>query len=147
MIRYPNDSVAISNRVFAGVVAVATAVSSGYFTVSGLADPGGLVQGGDAPAARVYAAYMSVRSIVLIGALLAGLAARAWRALALLFVLNAAVQVGDTVLGLVQRQVAQSIGPACFAIALFAASWCLTRRPRLHPERAETTTGRSNTHA
>lgn len=147
MIRYPNNSVTISTRVFAGAVAVTTAVSSGYFTVSGLADPGGLVQGGDAHAARVYAAYMSVRNVVLLGALLAGLAARAWRALALLFVLNGAVQVGDTVLGLVQRQVAQSIGPACFAMALFAAGWCLTRRPRPRPERPETTTGRLNTHA
>jgi len=116
--------------VFAVVVVAATVVSSGYFTVSGLVDPGGLVPGGDAHAARVYAAYMSVRSIVVLGALLSCSAARAWRALALVLALNGAVQVGDAILGVAQRQIAQSVGPACFAAALFAAGWWLTRRPR-----------------
>jgi hypothetical protein len=130
MIRQPNDSVPLSTRVFAVVVVAATVVSSGYFTVSGLVDPGGLVPGGDAHAARVYAAYMSVRSIVVLGALLACAAVRAWRALALVLALNGVVQVGDAVLGVVQRQIAQSVGPACFAAALFAAGWWLTRRSR-----------------
>jgi hypothetical protein len=147
MIWQPNDLVPLSARVFAVVVVAATAVSSGYFTVSGLADPGGLVPGGDAHAARVYAAYMSVRNIVLLGALLAGAAARAWRALALVLVLNGTVQVGDTVLGLVQRQVAQSVGPACFAAALFAAGWWLTRRPQRRAERPASASGRLTTPA
>ena len=112
------------------MVMAATVVSSGYFAVSGLTDPGGLVPGGDAHAARVYAAYVSVRSIVMLGALLGCAAVGAWRPLALVLALNGGVQVGDTVLGLVQRQVAESIGPACFAVALFAAGWWLTRRPQ-----------------
>lgn len=112
--------------------------------MSGLTDPGGLVPGGDAHAARVYGAYMSVRSIVMLGALLGCAAVRAWRLLALVLALNGAVQVGDTVLGLVQRQVAESIGPACFAVALFAAGWWLTRRPRGRVESPASATGVAN---
>ncbi|MEU6431001.1 hypothetical protein ABZ860_34305 [Microbispora sp. NPDC046973] len=122
----PNASV----RVFASVVAVATAAASGYFAVGGVLTPGALVAGGDDAAARVFAAYMSARGVVLLGALLLCAALRAWRPLALVLALNAAVQAVDAVIGAVRHEPAQAIGPACFALLLAAAAALLGRTPR-----------------
>jgi hypothetical protein len=61
--------------------------------------------------------------------------------------LNGAVQAGDVLLGVVQRQVAQSVGPACFAAALFAAGWWLTRRQWRHAERPASANARVTTPA
>lgn len=109
-------------RLFAGGVVAAEVIASGYLTVAGLMDPGGLVPGGDSAAARTYAAYVATRSLVLLGALIWLMAARAWRPLGLVFVLNAAVQIGDTAIGLAHHQLAQTIGPLVFAALLFAAA-------------------------
>jgi hypothetical protein len=135
MIRYPNDMAtdppARSRRLaraFAVAIAVATAIGSGYFAVTSAIDPGALVPGGDAHAARVYAGYVSARGIVLLGALLWCAAARAWRALSLVLVLNGFVQLLDTVLGALQHEVASTVGPACFAAALLGIGWWLSRR-------------------
>ncbi|MCT9931020.1 hypothetical protein N5079_12405 [Planotetraspora sp. A-T 1434] len=109
------------------VVTVATVVTSGYFAVSGLVDPGGLVPGGDAPAARTYAGYMAARGVVLLGAALWFAVARAWRPLRLVLALNAVVQSLDAGLGAARQEVAQTVGPAVFAAALFAAAVALGR--------------------
>ncbi|WP_251096648.1 hypothetical protein [Streptomyces sp. Caat 7-52] len=97
-------------------------VSSGYFTVSSLVDPGGLVAGGDEAAPRTYAAYMAARSIVLLGGLVWLLAVRAWHSLGLLLALNGAVQIVDAVIGAVHQQAPQTIGPLLFAAALLTAA-------------------------
>ncbi|WP_123809695.1 hypothetical protein [Micromonospora globispora] len=99
-----------------------TVLSSGYFTVSGLVRPGALVSGGEAAAARTYAAYLAARSIVLLGALMWLLVVRAWRALGLLLGLNGAVQLIDAAIGAAHHQIAQTVGPICFAVALFIAA-------------------------
>ncbi len=115
----------LNARRFGGLVALLNVVASGYFTVSGLVDPGGLVDGGDQAAARTYAAYMSARSIVLLGGMVLLLAMRAWRPLGLLLALNGAVQIVDTVIGAAHHQVPQTIGPLVFAAALLSAAWLL----------------------
>ncbi|GAA4626225.1 hypothetical protein GCM10023196_033570 [Actinoallomurus vinaceus] len=109
-------------RRFGGAVAACTVAASGYFAVSGLVDPGGLVVGGGQAASRTYAAYMAIRGVVLLGALVWLLAVRAWRPLGLLLALNGAVQLGDAVIGAVHGQVPQTAGPVVFAVALFAAA-------------------------
>jgi hypothetical protein len=116
-------------RVFVTVVAILTTLASGYFTVSGLVNPGGLVPGGEAPAAKTFAAYLAARSVVLLGAMLLLLAIRAWRPLGLLFALNGAVQCVDAIIGVAHQQLAQTVGPVCFAIALLAAARLLLGRP------------------
>jgi hypothetical protein len=123
MIRYPNNRAPSWNiRLFAAGVIAAEIIASGYFTVAGLLDPGGLVPGGDTTAARTYAAYVATRSIVLLGALIWLMAVRAWRALGLVFTLNAAVQIGDAAIGIAHHQLAQTIGPIVFAVLLLAAA-------------------------
>jgi hypothetical protein len=131
MIRMPNhsDTPSTARRV-AVVVALVTVVSSGYFVVAGLLDPGSLVAGGDAEAARVFAAYMSVRGVVVLGALAWCVAARRWRALSLVLVLNGLIQVLDAALGAVQQDVPRALGPALFAVALLAAAAWLTSAER-----------------
>lgn len=108
-------------------MALAVSVGSGYFTVMSLFDPGGLVPGGDSPAARTYASYLVVRSVVLLGAALWFTAARSWRPLALVLGLNGAVQSLDAALGVVHHSVANTLGPAIFAVGLFAAAALLRR--------------------
>ncbi|KUM85750.1 hypothetical protein AQI88_41590 [Streptomyces cellostaticus] len=103
-------------------------VTSGYFAVSGLVDPGGLVPGGDQAAPRTYAAYLAARSLVLLGAMVWLLALRAWRSLGLLLALNGAVQIGDATIGAAHHQVPQTIGPLVFAAALLIAAWLLAGR-------------------
>jgi hypothetical protein len=131
MIRLPNDMAPSRNvRVFIVVVAASSALASGYFTVSGLVHPGGLVPGGGAPAAKTFAAYLAARSVVLLGAMLWLLAIRAWRPLGLLLALNGAVQCIDAIIGVAHHQLAQTVGPICFAIALLvAARLVLARSP------------------
>jgi len=119
-------------RVLISALVALTVVSSGYFAIGGLLDPGGLVPGGDAPAARVFAAYLAARSVVLLGGLILFTAARAWRPLASLLGLNAAVQLIDAVIGVTQGQIPQTLGPACFALLLGAAAWKLLNT-RAHP--------------
>jgi hypothetical protein len=141
MIRQPNDMVPSRNaRVFAGLVAVLSVLSSGYFTVSGLVDPGQLVPGGGAAASRTFAAYVSARSIVLLGAVIWLLAVRAWRPLGLLLALNGAVQLIDASIGAVHHQVAQTVGPVCFAVALLVAAFLLGGR-KLTPGQPATSQG------
>src|SRR5437867_4422413 len=119
MIRKPNDMVpSLNARRFGGLVALLTVVTSGYFAVSSLVDPGGLVPGGDQAAPRTYAAYMVARSAVLLGAMVWLLAVRAWRSLGLLLALNGAVQIADALIGAAHHQIPQAIGPAVFAVAL-----------------------------
>lgn len=131
MIRHPNDMApSVNVRRFGGLVALLTVVTSGYFTVSSLVDPGGLVPGGDQAAPRTYAAYMAARSIVLLGGMVWLLAIRAWRSLGLLLALNGAVQIVDAVIGAVHQQVPQTIGPLLFATALLAAARLLGVRAR-----------------
>jgi hypothetical protein len=123
MIRQPNDVVPSRNfRLFAGGVVAAEAIASGYLTVAGLLDPGGLVPGGDSAAAKTYAAYVATRSLVLLGALIWLTAVRAWRPLGLMFTLNAAVQIGDAAIGVAHHQLARTVGPLVFAAALLAAA-------------------------
>ncbi|MEU5539242.1 hypothetical protein [Streptomyces sp. NPDC020362] len=109
-------------RLFAGGVVTAEAIASGYLTVAGLLDPGGLVPGGDSAAAKTYAAYVATRSLVLLGALIWLMAVRAWQPLGLVFTLNAAVQIGDVAIGVAHHQLAQTIGPLVFAALLLAAA-------------------------
>ncbi|PNE37174.1 hypothetical protein [Streptomyces noursei] len=111
-----------SFRRFAGGVVAAEAIASGYLTVAGLLDPGGLVPGGDSSAAKTYAAYVATRSLVLLGALIWLMTVRAWQPLGLVFTLNAAVQIGDAVIGVAHLQLAQTIGPLVFAALLLAAA-------------------------
>ncbi|OXY98460.1 hypothetical protein BEK98_06295 [Streptomyces diastatochromogenes] len=120
----------VNARRFGGLVALLTVVTSGYFTVSSLVDPGGLVPGGDQVAPRTYAAYMAARSIVLLGGMVWLLAIRAWRSLGLLLALNGAVQIVDAVIGAVHQQVSQTIGPLLFATALLTAARLLGVRAR-----------------
>ena len=119
-------------RPFAAVVAVATAVASGYFAVAAAVDPSVLVPGGDTHAARVYAGYLSARGLVLLGALLWFAGTRAWHALSLVLVLNGFVQLLDAALGVLQHDVARTVGPACFAAALLVAGWWLARPGTAH---------------
>ena len=121
------------SRVLTSALVALTVVSSGYFAVGGLIDPGGLVPGGDAPAVRVFAAYLAARSAVLLGGLILFTALRAWRPLGLLLGLNAAVQLIDAVIGATQGRLPQTIGPACFALLLGAAAWRLGSRKNHHP--------------
>lgn len=109
-------------RRFAWGVVAAEAIASGYLTVAGLLDPGGLVPGGDSAAARTYAAYVATRSLVLLGAPIWLMAVRAWRPLGLVFTLNAAVQTGDAAIGAAHHQLAQTMGPLVFAALLLAAA-------------------------
>ncbi len=109
-------------RVFAGIVAVASVLGSGYFIVRGLVDPGALVPGGDAEASRTFAAYMSARGIVLGAAMIWLLAVRSWRPLGLVLALNGAVQLVDAVIGAAHHEVPNTVGPLVFAIALLAAA-------------------------
>lgn len=126
MIRYPKDMAAQRNvRWFASVVVILTVLGSGYFAVSSLVDPGGLVPDGDQRAARIFAAYVAVRGVVLLGSMVWLLAVRSWRPLGLLLLLNATVQIGDAVIGAVLGQVPQTIGPLVFAAAMLAATWLL----------------------
>src|SRR5262245_54512857 len=126
MIRYPNDKVPSRNaRRYAGIVAVVTVFSSGYFTVAALVNPGGLVHGGDQAAAKTYAAYMAARSVVLLGGLIWLLAVRSWRPLGLLLAMNGAVQIGDALIGAAHQQTGQTIGPIAFAVALLVAAGLL----------------------
>ncbi|MEV6036097.1 hypothetical protein AB0L65_33420 [Nonomuraea sp. NPDC052116] len=129
MIRNPKDMAPSLNvRRFGALVVLLTVVTSGYFAVSSLADPGGLVPGGDQAAPRTYAAYMAARSVVLLGGMVWLLARHAWRSLGLLLALNGAVQIGDAAIGAAHRQVPQTIGPLVFAAALLIAAWLLTGR-------------------
>jgi len=129
MIRLPNDMAPSRNvRVFVTSVAILTALASGYFAVSGLVSPGDLVPGGGASAAKTFAAYLAARSVVLLGAMLWLLAIRAWRPLGLLFALNGAVQCIDAIIGVAHHQLAQTVGPVCFAIALLVAARLLVGR-------------------
>ncbi|MEV0400758.1 hypothetical protein [Actinoallomurus sp. NPDC050550] len=109
-------------RLLAASVITAEVVASGYITVAGLLDPGGLVHGGDSTAAKTYAAYVATRSLVLLGALIWLLTVRAWRPLGLAFTLNAAVQIGDAAIGVAHHQLAQTVGPITFAALLLAAA-------------------------
>ncbi|MEU7895092.1 hypothetical protein AB0B45_19810 [Nonomuraea sp. NPDC049152] len=77
----------------------------------------------------MFAAYMAARSIVLLGGLALFATLRAWRPLALALVLNAGVQLIDTVIGATRHELAQTVGPACFALLLGAAAWLLVRAP------------------
>jgi hypothetical protein len=123
MIRQPNDMVPQrSVRLLAGCVIVASVIASGHLTFAGLVDPAGLGPGGDTTAARTYAAYVAIRSLVLLGALIWLRAVRAWRSLGLVFALNAAVQIGDAAIGVAHQQVAQTLGPAVFAVLLLWAA-------------------------
>jgi len=127
MIRQPNDSATEVTQAFALVTAGATVLASGYFLVRSLLDPSGLVPGGDTDAAMTYAGYMAARSIALLGGLAWFAMQRAWRPLALLLLLNGVVQALDAVLGAARHQVPQTVGPAIFAVALFASGMALLR--------------------
>ncbi|MEU9119274.1 hypothetical protein AB0C96_05340 [Streptomyces sp. NPDC048506] len=132
MIRQPNNMApSLNARRFGGLVALLTTVASGYFAVSGLVDPGGLVHGGDQAAARTYAAYLAARSIVLLGGMVWLLVVRAWRPLGLLLALNGVVQLADAVIGAAHHQVPQTIGPLVFAAALLLAARLLGVRAPL----------------
>lgn len=123
MIRQPNDMAPKrSVSLLAGCVIAANVIASGYLTFAGLVAPGGLGPGGDTTAARTYAAYVATRSLVLLGALIWLRAVRAWRSLGLVFALNGAVQLGDAGIGVAHHQVAQTLGPAVFAVLLFVAA-------------------------
>ncbi|MEV1172889.1 hypothetical protein [Nonomuraea sp. NPDC049784] len=116
------------------VVALATALASGYFAVSGLFAPGDLVPGGEAPGARTYAGYMAARSVVLLGSALWLTVTRSWGPLRLVLGLNGVVQVLDSALGAAEHDMAKTVGPALFAVALFAAAALLNRpADRLSP--------------
>ncbi len=126
MIQKLNDMVTLRGaRWFGTIVVILTVLATGYFTVSALVDPGGLVPGGDGAAARTYAAYMAARNLVLAGSMLWLLAARSWRALALLLAINGLVQIADAVIGGVKHQIPQTLGPAAFAVALLLAAGLL----------------------
>lgn len=123
MIRIQNDFVPNrSRRVFAGVVTVFSFLGLAYFGVLGLIDPAALVPGADTEAAKTFASYLAPRNLVMGGAAVLLLVLRAWRPLGLLLVLNGVVQALDAVLGLARGDVAQTVGPAVIAVALFAAA-------------------------
>jgi hypothetical protein len=108
--------------MFVWLVAILTVIASGYFTVSGLVNPGALVPGGDTAAAKTFAAYLAARGAVLLGAMVWLLAVRAWRPLTLVFALNGVVQLVDMAIGVAHHQVARTVGPLCFAAALLIAA-------------------------
>jgi len=118
----------VNARWFGGLVVLLTVVTSGYFAISSLVDPGRLVSGGDQAAPKTYAAYMVARSVVLLGGMVWLLALRAWHSLGLLLALNGSVQIGDAVIGAAHHQVPQTIGPLVFAAALLIAARLLTGR-------------------
>jgi hypothetical protein len=100
--------------MFVWLVAILTVIASGYFTVSGLVNPGALVPGGDTAAAKTFAAYLAARGAVLLGAMVWLLAVRAWRPLTLVFALNGVVQLVDMAIGVAHHQVARTVGPPLF---------------------------------
>src|ERR1044072_2915697 len=127
MIRLPNDKAPASKvRWYVAVVIAATVLGSGYFAVMGALDPAALVPG-TPDSAKVFGAYTTVRAIVLLGPLVWFLVARQWTALRLMLLLNGVVQALDVVPGLVFLHAPQVIGPAVFAIALFAGAALLHR--------------------
>ncbi|WP_370028393.1 hypothetical protein [Planotetraspora sp. GP83] len=65
--------------------------------------------------------------ILRIAAALRFAVARAWRPLRLVRALNVVVQLLDALLGAARQEVAQTVGPAVFAAALFAAAVTLGR--------------------
>jgi hypothetical protein len=67
--------------------------------------------------------------VPLTAALLLLVALRAWRPLGYFLALAGVEQVFDTVVFANQHKVVETVGPACFAVALFGcAAWLLSRR-------------------
>lgn len=104
-----------------------TAAGLAFFGLMGLLDPGVLVPGGDAEAARVFAGLMGPRNLALGGAAVVLLVMGRWRDLGLVLVLNAVVQAGDAILGAVRGELLQTVSPALIAVALVAAADVIRR--------------------
>ena len=104
-----------------------TTVFLGWLTFH---DPRTLVSGDAVQTARQAGIYLAARNVPLTAALLLLLALRAWRPLGYFLALAGVEQVFDTVVFANQHKIAQTIGPACFAIALFASAVWLLRRTR-----------------
>lgn len=119
--------------MFVGAVSLFTAAGLAFFGLLGLVDPGVLVPGGDAEAARVFAGFMGPRNLALGGAAVVLLFMGRWRALGLVLVLNAIVQAGDAILGAVRGELLQTISPALIAVALLAAADVVRRSETASP--------------
>jgi hypothetical protein len=103
-------------------------VASSLLTITALVAPSSLLPGVDPHLAAILSGYTATRSMVLSGALAWFAAVRDWRSLGVVLALNGLVQAGDVVLGVLQRDVARTVGPACFAVALLvAAGWLRSR--------------------
>lgn len=129
MIRLPNhlDTDRIGKGLVVGVT-VATAGTTVLLGVLTFRDPRLLVSGDAIQTARQASVYLAARNVPLTAALLLLVGLRAWRPLGYFLALAGAEQVFDTAIFASQHKVVETVGPACFAVALFASSAWLLRR-------------------
>jgi hypothetical protein len=131
MIRLPNrlatDRI---GRTLVVVVTVATAGASVFLGVMTFRDPRVLVTGDPVATARQASVLLAARNVPLTGALLLLVALRAWRPLGCFLALAGVEQVFDSAVFASQHKVAETVGPACFAVALFGCAAWLLRRTR-----------------
>lgn len=115
-------------------VTIATAGTSVFLGWMTFRDPRTLVSGDAIETAQRASVLLAARNVPLTGALVLLVALRAWRPLGYFLALAGAEQVFDSVVFANQHKVAETVGPACFAVALFGcAAWLLrrTRKPTL----------------
>jgi hypothetical protein len=131
MIRLPNhlDTDRIGKGLVVGVT-IATAGTTVLLGILTFRDPRLLVSGDAVQTARQASIYLAARNVPLTLALLLLVGLRAWRPLGYFLALAGVEQVFDSVVFASQDKVAQTIGPACFAAALFASACWLLRGTR-----------------
>ena len=111
-------------------VTVATAGTTVFLGLMTFHDPQTLVSGDAVQTAKQASIYLAARNVPLTAALVLLVALRAWRPLGYFLALAGVEQVFDTVVFANQHKVVETVGPACFAIALFASATWLLRGTR-----------------
>jgi hypothetical protein len=128
MIRLPNRLA--TDLIGKGLVVAVTIATAGTTVFLGLMtfhDPRTLVSGDAVQTAKQASVHLAARNVPLTAALLL-VALRAWRPLGYFLALAGVEQVFDTVVFANQHKVVETVGPACFAVALFGcAAWLLSR--------------------
>lgn len=109
-------------------VTVATAGSAVFLGLMTFRDPNTLVSGDATQTAKQASLLLAARNVPLTAALVLLVALRAWRPLGYFLALAGVEQVFDAVVFAGQHKVVETVGPACFAVALFGcAVWLLGR--------------------
>ncbi|WP_163569756.1 hypothetical protein [Fodinicola feengrottensis] len=103
--------------MFVSVVTVATVVTTMFLVIGGLLTA----------ARTTLGDYDTVRNVALCLAMTWPLLRRAWYPLSLVLWIGFAIQLGDTVVGALHHEVPETVGPLCFAVALFLAAYGLSR--------------------